>query len=573
MEEARTDDERMVALLWLAKRHQGINDEECERVLDEAEPLVVEIGGPWGGAFLEILRMGVAAFAGKLADVVPRGLRAEALAREADDPWLLAYVLSLVGLMQVWAGDASAGALMNEEAHALVPEGSDDPEWLEIVGSYHNTLAFLADASGQTAESRKQRELSNKTLRRIPHYPGLLTLTTSSVRDLFEAEEYEAIREAAEDALERARQRGVMERVRGGMETLRDIARYSSGELPGFMDELEADLIAFPHSMESVTHSTRERFQFGMEFAPRQLMRMGDWDRLIRLVDATADATETLAGPRNRVALLEMKARALEELGRYQEAIATLRETAATEKEIGAAEARQRVEQLRMTKEIEAQFKLTELERAKNEELDRERQRVEDLLLNVLPAPVVRELKESDSSPPRDFPRVAVLAADIVGFSTISRDLRPDALFAELDEIFGTFDALVAESGAQRLKTIGDAYLAVAGILDESELPASALVEFAVHAQSYLASRNGSLQQMRFGIHVGPVTAGIVGTTRYVYDVFGHTVNTAFRLEAACPPGRICASEDVRDETPDGPWANMGLLELKGVGQVRAFVQ
>jgi class 3 adenylate cyclase len=248
-------------------------------------------------------------------------------------------------------------------------------------------------------------------------------------------------------------------------------------------------------------------------------------------------------------------------LRRYNLEAQTLRQATEAERAYGAEQARVKAERVQMAHQIETQFR-------ENAALSEANRKIDGLLLNLLPSPVVSELKATGASVPREFSRVGVLVGDIVGFSTVSKTLAPADLFAELNELFGTFDGFLAEAGAQRLKTIGDAYMAVAGILDGVEDPARVLVGVAQRALAHLDARaSGAFRTMRWGLAVGPVMAGIVGQSRYIYDVFGHTVNLAFRLEAASAPGHLCV---------DGPTAAAsglifspaGTKDLKGVGPV-----
>ncbi len=574
---ASTDHERMIALLWLAKRHLGIDDDACARVLAEAEPLVESIGGNWENALFGLLVAGRSLFRGVWADSFNAGYRSLRLARQAEDPWLLAFALVNVGLIQVWAGDATAAVELSEEALALIPDGSEDPAWLEVLGDYHNIMSFVEDANDNLAAASHHRELSNQAYTAIPHYPGLPVPDQRFVEDSIVRGDPDRIERVVDELEASASERGVGSRFAAAIDTLRGLIAYMRGENQDFPGRLEAAVVQFsPNHPETRNQDLdRERFQYSLFISVVLLRQTGQWERLTRIIDHGLRQAPELLGPRGKVRSLETKAFALEQLGQYPLALTALREAQRTEREIGIAQARQRLEQMRLSKEVEAQFKLTELERSKNTELDAERSRVEKLLLNVLPEPIVAELKTSNESPSRTFGHVAVLAADIVGFSTLAREMTPHDLFEELNEVFGAFDALVTSSGGQRLKTIGDAYLAVAGILDESENPSQALVSFAQSALQFLSDRKGqALNRMRFGIHVGPVTAGIVGKTRYVYDVFGDTVNTAFRLEGFCPPGHVCISAAVRRQLrdPESEWLDHGAVDLKGVGAVHTFV-
>lgn len=182
-------------------------------------------------------------------------------------------------------------------------------------------------------------------------------------------------------------------------------------------------------------------------------------------------------------------------------------------------------------------------------EAERERAKSDKLLEALLPGSVAAELRERGSCEPRSFPAVSVLFSDLVDFTAQSARLEPRVLIAELNDLVGGFDAITRERGCERIKTIGDAYLAAAGMPDPNPDHAACLVDAALDMRAWLEARNASSPiawRMRIGIHSGEAVAGIVGTRRYIYDVFGDTVNIASRMEAASEPMQINVSEATR---------------------------
>jgi len=207
--------------------------------------------------------------------------------------------------------------------------------------------------------------------------------------------------------------------------------------------------------------------------------------------------------------------------------------------------------------------------------VEEERAKSERLLRNILPDPVAAELKERGTSEPEFHSEVSVLFADIVGFTAKAAALSPKQLIAELNEIFTGFDAIVARRGCERIKTIGDAYFAVAGLPRPEPDHAYVLAEVGREMVAWLGSRNASgahAWEIRVGIHSGDAVSGIVGTSKYLYDVFGDTVNIASRLESASQPMRINVSratmERLRGRIPVEPRESM---ELKGKGLTEMF--
>ncbi len=176
-----------------------------------------------------------------------------------------------------------------------------------------------------------------------------------------------------------------------------------------------------------------------------------------------------------------------------------------------------------------------------------ERDKNERLLLNTLPIKVVNDLKTKGTSEPEKFKRVTVFFSDIVGFTKMSSKLDPKKLIDELNDIYTRFDEIVTKNHCERIKTIGDAYMAVCGMPNQDEHHAENILKSAVEIIQYLNERNkdSSLHwKVRIGIHSGTVVGGIVGVKKYIYDVFGDTINTASRMESSSEPMRINISKN-----------------------------
>ncbi len=177
--------------------------------------------------------------------------------------------------------------------------------------------------------------------------------------------------------------------------------------------------------------------------------------------------------------------------------------------------------------------------------VEREREKSERLLESLLPAPVASELKETGASEPRLFKDVSVLFTDLVDFTRVSAGLSPRQLIGELNDIVAGFDGIIHDHGCERIKTIGDAYFAASGIPEPNPDHALCLARAALAMRDWLAARNERSPVrwlMRLGLHSGEAVAGIVGTRRFIYDVFGDTVNMASRMEAASEPMRVNVS-------------------------------
>ena len=207
--------------------------------------------------------------------------------------------------------------------------------------------------------------------------------------------------------------------------------------------------------------------------------------------------------------------------------------------------------------------------------IDKERQKYEKLLLNILPRKVIKELKDKGNTSPEIFKEVTVLFSDIVGFTDLSSKLPVETLITELNDIFTAYDNIVEKHFCERIKTIGDAYMAVCGLPDSNEKHCGNIVNAAIEMMQYMESRNKVNPiklQIRIGIHTGHVIGSVVGIKKYIYDVFGDTVNTAARLEGLSMPMRINISHDVKENLSDSyNFEDRGLIDVKGKQAMQMF--
>ncbi len=208
--------------------------------------------------------------------------------------------------------------------------------------------------------------------------------------------------------------------------------------------------------------------------------------------------------------------------------------------------------------------------------LEMERAKSERLLLNILPEPVAHRLKQKHETIADSFPEVTILFADIVGFTTIAGRTSPQRLVEILNEIFSAFDWLAVHYGVEKIKTIGDAYMAASGLPSPTDNCADAIAQMAIDMQEEITQfnqRHNEKFAMRIGIHTGPVVAGVIGTNKFIYDLWGDTVNIASRMESHGVPGGIQVSEQtylrLRDRYEFEP---RGHINIKGKGNMRAYL-
>ncbi len=209
-------------------------------------------------------------------------------------------------------------------------------------------------------------------------------------------------------------------------------------------------------------------------------------------------------------------------------------------------------------------------------ELEVERGKSERLLLNVLPASVASRLKESDQVIADGFSAATVLFADIVGFTPLAQDLAPADAVVLLDRVFAGWDGLAARHGVEKIKTIGDAYMVAGGIPspreDHAEAIADMALEMGAEVERY-AAESGLPLEVRIGMDTGPVVAGVIGRAKFIYDLWGDTVNTASRMESHGVPGAIQVTERACEKLRDRyDLRRRGTIEVKGKGPMTTYL-
>jgi class 3 adenylate cyclase len=209
----------------------------------------------------------------------------------------------------------------------------------------------------------------------------------------------------------------------------------------------------------------------------------------------------------------------------------------------------------------------------------RERERLasenERLLLNILPEPIARRLREGERLIADRFDDVTLLFADIVEFTQLSASLSPTQLVGVLNETFTVFDQLVDMYGLEKVKTIGDAYMVVGGMPERSDDHTDRVASMAIDLAAAIGQIDAAARlgiRFRIGIHCGPVVAGVIGTKKFIYDVWGDTVNVASRMESLGVPGRIHVSPAVRERLGDRfEFESRGLIDVKGKGAIPTY--
>jgi class 3 adenylate cyclase/uncharacterized protein HemY len=216
---------------------------------------------------------------------------------------------------------------------------------------------------------------------------------------------------------------------------------------------------------------------------------------------------------------------------------------------------------------------------AKNQAIQRERERADNLLKNILPEKTAEELKLHNRVQPVRYESVTVMFTDFKGFTLIAEKATPEALIEDLDECFRLFDAVVEKYGLEKIKTLGDAYMCAGGLPTPNDTHPVDMVSAALEMLERLSElqqrrmeKGKPVFEMRVGIHTGPVVAGVVGSHKFAYDIWGDTVNIAARLEQGGEPGRINISETTYQQVKHRfDCAFRGKLAAKNKGEIEMY--
>lgn len=219
--------------------------------------------------------------------------------------------------------------------------------------------------------------------------------------------------------------------------------------------------------------------------------------------------------------------------------------------------------------------RLRDQEQAYLKQLQIEQEKSERLLLNILPKPIADRLKQGQSVIADSFAEVTVLFADIVDFTRLSAHMSPTGLVVLLNEIFSTFDRLAERHGLEKIKTIGDAYMVVGGLPTPRPDHAEAISEMALDMQREIVQfkvENGEPLHLRIGIHTGPVVAGVIGTRKFSYDLWGDTVNTASRMESHGLSGGIQVTATTYECLQHKYlFEERGMIQVKNKGEMMTY--
>ena len=214
-----------------------------------------------------------------------------------------------------------------------------------------------------------------------------------------------------------------------------------------------------------------------------------------------------------------------------------------------------------------------------NKILDKQKEEIENLLLNILPRKIAKELRLNGAATPRNYESVSVLFTDFKDFTKISTKLTSDELVQELNDYFVAFDSIVEKYNLEKIKTIGDSYMCAGGLPSKNETHPLDTINAALEMQKYMIQKNKLNEAkgkdtwgLRIGIHSGPILAGVVGKKKYAYDIWGSTVNVASRMETAGEVGKVNISEATFNLVKDKfQCHHRGKVSAKNVGEIDMY--
>ena len=214
--------------------------------------------------------------------------------------------------------------------------------------------------------------------------------------------------------------------------------------------------------------------------------------------------------------------------------------------------------------------------REKNVVIENKNRENEELLLNVLPAPIANRLRGGEQGIADGFAEVTVAFADLVGFTALTSEMPPQEVVTFLNGLFTRFDVAASDLGIEKIKTVGDAYMAVCGLPEPVANHAERMVRMAirmVHITREHAMEHNVSMKLRVGVNSGPVVAGVIGKSKYIYDLWGDTVNLASRMESGGIPDSVQVTRPVYEQLKDQfVFEPRGAIEVKGKGKVEAWL-
>jgi class 3 adenylate cyclase len=485
-----------------------------------------------------------------------------------------ANLLNYIALQKEEVGDVQTAEKWNEEAFKLVEPGSN---WYESMDHRTNVnkMSILIKAKGEKSYTNAEKETLRKYLQKLqPNLQSYLK-EDQQLRDQNDIEYYAIFSKAFEkvDSFKQALY------FLNKSTVLKD-SIFDTEKMKSFSD-LESEI-----SMEK----ERNKLLLEEETKRLELQKQAEL-KALRVEFEKKQALAKTEDERKRLLLEEeLKRREIELKYKQEQGAITLRFEQERQIEKIEQERKDALAQAELTRSrnernmsiLGAGLALLMVgitawsylqKRKDNKRIEQEKQKSDELLLNILPFEVAEELKANGKTVAKNYDEVSVLFTDFVGFTANSERIGVQELLTELNICFTEFDNIMGRYGLEKIKTIGDAYLAVSGLPLKDENHANNAIHAAIDILKFIQKRkheNPNTLDIRIGIHSGNVIAGIIGVKKFAYDIWGDTVNTAARMEQASETGRI----NISDETFQLAQHNFsfeprGSVRVKGKGEIK----
>ncbi|MCS6809270.1 MAG: adenylate/guanylate cyclase domain-containing protein [Bacteroidota bacterium] len=297
--------------------------------------------------------------------------------------------------------------------------------------------------------------------------------------------------------------------------------------------------------------------------------------RALRYLERALDVARNIAVPSIEARAYEALAQYYKKVKHFERALTCYEEFHRISAELVQREAKQSIQYFRQAFDFERKQQEAEIYRLRNEELAKVNAQNERLLLNILPEAIAQRIKSGETMIAERFDDVTVMFADIVGFTELASQRSPEEVVDILNRIFSAFDIFSEQYVLEKIKTIGDAYMIVGGVPNPLPNHTEAVANMALEMQETVRLLAKSMKiniTIRVGIHVGAVVAGVIGQKKFSYDLWGDTVNTAYRMESHGEAGKIhCTEEVMRRLSSSYVFEERGYIEVKGKGVMKTY--
>ncbi|MBK8226436.1 MAG: tetratricopeptide repeat protein [Flavobacteriales bacterium] len=503
---------------------------------------------------------------GDLANAIDRLSKALRIVEAERDSSLIARIRGNMGIMYYLGGD-TANAMLNYKARLVIAERIGQKD---ILCEVLNNMALIHVESGDTALALAEYGRGLEIARGIG-YKAMIINCLHNIGDIESAKGlYASARSRLHESLGLAREMDSPEHI---SELLISLAWT-------YIDANEHSK-ALPLAQEAMKMAMGAGLLVNKGDAAEVLFmvhkRLGNYSEALAMHETMVASRESVASEENKGKLMQQRFQY--DFDKKEALLAAEQE----KKDALAAEEMRRKDMQRnaFIGGFVLMLALAGTFLFQRNRINKEKRRSEELLLNILPEEVALELKAKGEADAKQIDHVTVLFTDFKGFTAMSEQLSPKELVRDIHECFSAFDRIMQKHGIEKIKTIGDAYMAAGGLPTPNTTHAPDVVKAALEIRDFIAEGKTRKVaaglpyfEIRIGIHTGPVVAGIVGVKKFQYDIWGDTVNTASRMESSGAVGQVNISEAtyalVKNE-PGLMFTSRGKVQAKGKGEMEMY--